>query len=207
MCEILGMNSTLNLGKYLGFPLKLPGSTSQDFNFVLDRIQNKLSGWKSKLLSMAGGVVLSQLVIAAIPSYVMQGCMLPSRVLNGVDRINRNFLWGSTEEAKQMHMVNWMTVTKPKSKGGLGIHEAKGRNLVMTAKLCWRMDNAGDAKWAEVLKKKYQQRLGMSKGAKSRIWSAVRKGATICEKGSKWVIGSSSTLSFWHDKWLSMGTV
>ena len=28
MCEILGMNSTLNLGKYLGFPLKLPKSSS-----------------------------------------------------------------------------------------------------------------------------------------------------------------------------------
>jgi len=64
-------------------------------------------------------------------------------------------------------MVNWKTITKPKSKGGLGIHEAKGRNLVMTAKLCWRMDNAVDAKWAEVLKKKYQQRLDMSKGVKS----------------------------------------
>ncbi|KAK7852815.1 hypothetical protein CFP56_037993 [Quercus suber] len=46
-----------------------------------------------------------------------------------------------------------------------------------------------------------------SKGAKSRIWAAVKKGATICEVGSKWVIGSNSTLCFWHDKWLSMGTI
>lgn len=45
MCEILGMNSTPNLGKYLGFSLKLPGSSSQDFNFVFDRFQNKLQGW------------------------------------------------------------------------------------------------------------------------------------------------------------------
>ena len=92
MCEILGMNSTLNLGKYLGFPLKLPKSSSQDFNFVIDRVHNKLQGWKSNLLSMAGRVVLSQSVIAAIPSYVMQRCMLSNRVLNWVDRINRNFL-------------------------------------------------------------------------------------------------------------------
>ena len=207
LCEILGMHSTPNLGKYLGFPLKLPGSSTQDFNFVLDRVQSKLLGWKSKLLSMAGRVILSQYVISAIPSYVMQGCVLPNRVLNGIDRVNRNFLWGSTEEAKRMHMVNWKTVTKPKSKGGLGIYEAQGRNLAMAAKLCWRMDNAVDAKWAEVLKKKYQYRPDISKGAKSRIWAAVRKGASICEKESKWVIGSNSTLCFWHDKWLSMGTV
>ena len=46
----------------------------------------------------------------------------------------------------------------------------------MAAKLCWRMDNAVDAKWAEVLKKKYQYRPDISKGAKSRIWAAVRTG-------------------------------
>lgn len=28
LCEVLGINSTPNLGKYLGFPLKHPGSTS-----------------------------------------------------------------------------------------------------------------------------------------------------------------------------------
>ena len=59
MCEILGMNSTHNLGKHLGFPLKLPRLSSQDFNFVIDRVQNKLQGWKSNLLSMAGRLVLS----------------------------------------------------------------------------------------------------------------------------------------------------
>ena len=92
LCEILGMHSTPNLGKYLGFPLKLPGSSTHDFNSVLDRVQSKLLGWKSKLLSMVGRVVLSQYVISAIPSYVMQGRVLPNRVLNGIDRVNRNFL-------------------------------------------------------------------------------------------------------------------
>ena len=47
MCEVLGFNSTLNLGKYLGFPLRHPGSSSQDYNFVIERVQNKLQGWKA----------------------------------------------------------------------------------------------------------------------------------------------------------------
>ena len=42
MCEVLGMSSTPNLGKYLGFPLKHPGSSSHDFDFVLERVQTKL---------------------------------------------------------------------------------------------------------------------------------------------------------------------
>ena len=92
MCEVLGISSTPNLGKYLGFPLKHPGSSSHDFDFVLERVQTKLQGWKASLLSMAGRVVLTQSVTSAVPSYLMQGCFLPSRVLNGLDRLNRNFI-------------------------------------------------------------------------------------------------------------------
>lgn len=29
----------------------------------------------------------------------------------------------------------------------------------------------------------------------------------MCEKGSKWSIGSNSILSFWNDKWLNAGTI
>ena len=72
LSEVLGFSSTPNLGKYLGFPLTHSGATSQDFNFVIERVQNKLQGWKSKLLSMAGRVVLSQAIISATPAYVIK---------------------------------------------------------------------------------------------------------------------------------------
>ena len=41
--DILGFASIPSLGKYLGFPLKHPGSSSQDYNFILDRVKQKLS--------------------------------------------------------------------------------------------------------------------------------------------------------------------
>ena len=44
LCDILGFKSTPNLGKYLGFPIKHQGTGSQDYNFVLDRIKQKLVG-------------------------------------------------------------------------------------------------------------------------------------------------------------------
>lgn len=121
LSEVLGFSSTNNLGKYLGFPLKHPGSTSQDFNFIIERVQAKLQGWKANMLSMARRVILSQAVISAIPSYVMQGCVLPARVLNHLDRTNRDFLWGASESGKKMHMVSWSKIAKPKARGGLGI--------------------------------------------------------------------------------------
>ena len=92
LCDILGFASTPYLGKYLGFSLKQPGSSSHDYNFILDRVKQKLSGWKENLLSLVGRRVLIQSSLAAIPSYIMQCSYLSGRVLDGLDRVNRNFL-------------------------------------------------------------------------------------------------------------------
>nr|XP_023898592.1 uncharacterized protein LOC112010482 [Quercus suber] len=121
LSDILWFNSTLNLGKYLGYPLKHVGYRKHDFDFVLDRVKKKLAGWKANLLSMAGRVVLIQASSSTIPSYVMQYASLPNKILNGIDRVNRNFLWGTTDHAKKMHWVNCGELTNPKEAGGLGL--------------------------------------------------------------------------------------
>jgi len=54
---------------------------------------------------MAGRLILTKAVILVIPSYTMQGCILPSRIHANLDKINRNFLWGSTEDKKKLHMI------------------------------------------------------------------------------------------------------
>ena len=90
--DILGIQSTSSLGKYLGIPIKSPGSSPQDFNFIMDRVKQKLAGWKANLLSLAGRAVLVQAASSTIPTYAMQCSYLPNRVLEGVDRVNRNFL-------------------------------------------------------------------------------------------------------------------
>ena len=54
LCDILGFQSTPNLGRYLGFPMKHRRASNQDFNFVLEKVKKKLVGWKANLLSMAG---------------------------------------------------------------------------------------------------------------------------------------------------------
>ena len=71
LTSILGFNSTNNLGKYLGFPIKQPGRQGHEFGSILDRVKKKLAGWKANLLSMAGRMVLIQASSSAIPSYVM----------------------------------------------------------------------------------------------------------------------------------------
>lgn len=194
MANLLGFNSTPNLGKYLGFPLNHPGSRRHDFDFVLDRVKKKLAGWKANLLSMAGRLVLIQASSSAILSYVMQNSLLPNRILNGIDRVNMDFLWGATDQAKKMHSVNWVEVTKPKELGALGLQSTKGRNTALLAKLNWQFHEENDSLWAKVLKYKYctHQRINsrnVSRLPKSSTWKGLLKGEDIFRQGVKWIPG------------------
>ena len=103
LCDILGFASTPELGKYLGIPIKHGSTSSQDYNFILDGMKQKLAGWKPNLLSMVGRAVLIQASTTAIPSYVMQCSHLLVKILEGLDQVNRNFLWGSSETTRKIH--------------------------------------------------------------------------------------------------------
>ena len=92
LSDILGFTSTPSLGKYLGIPIKHTRSSSHEYNFVLDRVKQKLAGWKANMLSFAGRAILIQASSAVIPSYIMQCAKLLGRILDGIDWVNRNFL-------------------------------------------------------------------------------------------------------------------
>ena len=100
-CEIPGFNFINFLGKYLGIPIWQPGSSLHEFNFLLERMKQKLAGWKSNFLSMTGRAVLIQASISTIPAYIMQCVSLPSKIQNGIDKISQNFLWGTTVSTKK----------------------------------------------------------------------------------------------------------
>lgn len=125
ICETIGFEATSNLGKYLEFSLKQSCSTRHDFDFIIDRVKSKLARWKSNLLSMVGRCVLTNSITSAIPAYIMQGIILPARIHNALDKINRNFVWGSTEVKRKIHLVGWDKVTSHKDEGGLGIKATK----------------------------------------------------------------------------------
>ena len=107
------------------------------------------------MLSLAGRSVLVQASSSTIPNYVMQCALLPSKILDGIDRVNGNFLWGTSEQAKKVHWVGWDKITRPKAEGALGLQSSKGRNIALLSKLNWRFHTERESLWARVLKNKY----------------------------------------------------
>ena len=200
-CDILGFAPIPSLGKYLGIPIKHPGSSSQDFNFILDRVKTKLAWWKANLLSLAGRAVLVQASLAAIPAYVMQCTHIPNKILEGIDRVNRNFLWGSSESSKKIHWVGWHKVAKSKEEGGLGLQTARGRNTALLAKLNWRFHVEKETVWAKIIRQKYysNRRINSANADRlpgSQIWKALKKERSTFNEGSMWTVGREGKVSF-----------
>ena len=71
ICKKMGINTTNDLGRYLGFPLLHKGKNGNAFNFVVEKIQGKLARWKTKLLSRVGRLVLVKAAISPIADYCM----------------------------------------------------------------------------------------------------------------------------------------
>ena len=79
--QICGIQLTNDLGKYLGVPLFHARDTKEKFQYVIDNVRAKLSGWKVSQLSFAGQKTLIQSVSQTIPTHLMQTVKLPDSII------------------------------------------------------------------------------------------------------------------------------
>ena len=128
ICKKTGDKCNSKFGSLPRLSSNIQGRSGDAFNFVIDKVQKKLSGWKAKFLSKVGKMVLIKSVAIPIAKYYMQFHALPIKVCEAIDKLIRDFLWGSIAENRRMHMVNWNTITLPKDKGGLGLYQMQYRS-------------------------------------------------------------------------------
>ena len=119
----------------MGVPLLHGKAARRCYNYIIENMQNKLAGWKSRTLSFMGRATLIQAGTSAMPSYAVQTTALPANVCEPINKINRKFLWGDNREQRKIHLVKWDEVCKSKREGGLGIRKTKDTNLVLLSKL------------------------------------------------------------------------
>jgi hypothetical protein len=100
MLQISRYKETNSFGKYLGVPLTSTTPKRQDFQYILDQVSNKLSAWKASHLSFVGRVTLAKSVIEAVPIYPMMSSSIPKSCLDDIQKIQRRFIWGDTDQKK-----------------------------------------------------------------------------------------------------------
>jgi len=57
--------------RYLGIPIHTRKLSNKDWQIIENRIENRLSGWKGKLLSAGGHLVLINSVFSSLPMFMM----------------------------------------------------------------------------------------------------------------------------------------
>lgn len=70
--NMIGIRKSTEFGKYLKFPIFHKRPNNMDFQFIIDNINTKLAGWKTKFLNMVGRTTLAKASLGSIPSYVIQ---------------------------------------------------------------------------------------------------------------------------------------
>ena len=78
----------------LGLPSLVGKRKKASFNYIKERIWQKLQGWEGKLLSQVGREVLIKSVVQAIPTYTMGCFKLPLGLCHEIESLIKNFFGG-----------------------------------------------------------------------------------------------------------------
>ena len=124
--------------KYLGMPLGTSFKTASFWNPTLEKMEKKLSAWKCLYLSKGGRLTLLKSTLSSFPTYFLSLFIIPKVVAARLERIQRNFLWGSSEGSFKYPLVAWDKVCSPIEMGGLGIRNVLSFNQDLLRKWLWR---------------------------------------------------------------------
>ena len=125
------------------------------FKGLLERITNKVMGWKEKHISKAGREVLIKTVAQAIPTYSISLFKIPKVICDGINSILAKYWWGQSWNEKKIHWINWNKLCSPKNKGGIGFRDIHAFNLAMLAKQAWSLIQGSHSLFYRVYKARY----------------------------------------------------
>jgi hypothetical protein len=84
VCQELDiMTESLN-DRYLGLPAMVGAYRSENFTYLIERVQALISGWKEKMLSSGGKEMLIKAVAQAIPVFAMTVFNIPKKICKGI---------------------------------------------------------------------------------------------------------------------------
>ena len=175
-------------GKYLGLPLHTRQLRRVDVQPLLDKIGNRLSGWKGKMLSSAGRETLVKSVLTSQPIYHLTVFPTQKWLIKQIDRRRRSFLWKGDEPEKVNRghcLVRWPSVCTPKDLGGLGVLDLE--RLARALRLRWL--------WFQW---KFEE----------RPWTGLdipydRTDKELFHTSTIVKVGKGNKALFWHSSWLN----
>eukprot|EP00253_Pinus_taeda_P024113 PITA_24113 len=196
--------------KYLGFWLKPDAYKKKDWDWLIAKIEARISHWSFRWLSRAGHLTLLKSVLLAIPVYWAALSWIPKGVLEKIRRLCSRFLWAGSSENSVLPWVAWEKIARPKVWGGWGIKRLPDFSLSLAAKSGWRLLSVENL-WTRVIKRKYIDPLPLDAWIRSQdkktkhssiIWKATVEAFTVIEKGIAWKVGDGKNVRIGRDPWV-----
>ena len=171
--------------RYLGLPLSTHYLRKVDFQFLEDKIAAKLPTRIGKHLTAAGRCTWVKSVSTSQAIYHITPVAVPAGTLKGIEKIQRAFLWaGGTSITGGKCKVNWPTVCRPKSLGGLGVLDLQSFARALRLRWPWQEWRSPDKLWVGLGNPCTDEDLEL-------FYAATRI-----------TIGNGSTADFWRSPWL-----
>ncbi|XP_042958059.1 uncharacterized protein LOC122293578 [Carya illinoinensis] len=125
--------------KYLGVPIVVGKLRAFDFGELLEKVKKKIVGWKMKLLSAGGRLILLRHVLSSMAIHLFAVLHVPKVVIKALNRILSSFFWGDSDGKGKKKWISWTHICRPPDEGGLGIRDFSDIQEALHWKLAWRL--------------------------------------------------------------------
>ncbi|XP_021750222.1 uncharacterized protein LOC110715910 [Chenopodium quinoa] len=169
LSSTLHMQARSSIGEYLGLPVDLSRRKCKDFQFMVDRIAQRLSSFASLHLSSAAKLVIINSVLVAAFNHVLSVFKIPTTICDRIDSLLSRFWWRSGQSSK-----------------GLALAPDSMFYLVFDPSSQLLVSRAVKAKYPTLLSPRpYLSTVRSSWGSKGLL-----EGGSVIQKGLSWKIGS-----------------
>ena len=190
---------------YLGLPISDHKLTIEQWNYLVNKLADRVQVWMGRLLSSGGRLILSNACLEALPTFAMGLFLLQDGVHAKFDSIRARFFWEGSGPKRKHHWLNWPAVCRPKDCGGLGLTNTKNMNIALILKWVWRLFQDDESIWHKLVVAKYPEAdniFAATSCGGSQFWRAIHKIKHFFKLGAKYVVRSGGRTAFWTDWWV-----
>jgi hypothetical protein len=177
---------------YLGLALGTRKPSKAMLQLLIQKIGNRLPGWKRRYLTYSGRELLVKTVLSAMPTHYLTVFKMSKWAIAAVDRFRRGILWRGEDPnlVKGGHcLVNWEMCLRPKSLGGLGIKDIDKFRRALRLRWLWNAWDSNPRQWTQLL----------------RIPDPTDRALFFSSTYIQ--VGDGRNTPFWEAKWLNAATL
>ncbi|KAJ8424315.1 hypothetical protein Cgig2_020746 [Carnegiea gigantea] len=121
--------------RYLGVPVTASRLSKIECRALVEKIMGKIRLWATKSIFFAGRAQLLNSIVFGMISYWASIFILPQEVIDQLNQICRNYLWGGKAEYQKSPYISWTKTCTPRKYGGIGLKNLGAWNKACIAKL------------------------------------------------------------------------